>query len=71
VANTLAYYDTATITAIKSFIVQTHWSPFLTRKQKKNLVKRLAAKVASFQHFLTMPIHLFINTIVQKTTCQD
>jgi len=24
VANTLAYYDTATITAVKSFIVQAH-----------------------------------------------
>jgi hypothetical protein len=35
VANTLAYYDTAIITAVKSFIVQAHGLKMQTEQFKK------------------------------------
>jgi hypothetical protein len=35
VANTLAYYDTATITAVKSFIVQAHGVKFFILKKEE------------------------------------
>jgi hypothetical protein len=35
VANTLAYYDTAIITAVKSFIVQAHGLKMQTEQLKK------------------------------------
>ncbi len=45
-ANTLAYYDTATITAVKSFIVQ---APVLTSElQRPHFVKNELCRVRDF-----------------------
>jgi len=41
VANTLAYYDTATITAAKSFIVQAPGHQFLSETIFESFFKRL------------------------------
>jgi hypothetical protein len=69
VANTLAYYDTATITAVKSFIVQapvvffqlnifSDMSCSYLRYLKKFNINGLGSKLAIFKSFFTLTLPL-------------